>query len=413
MAASISEILGILGERGISPDSVDPIDDDPELEIDFPDIGDLEEGETIYRTSLAEVLGNSNGEFDFPISDDPRLREWWDDIEKIIDDEDERIAEKARKRILGKDRPAPEPHCAWYCPIHYFGSGWGIYIRESCILSIAKDIACEINWRNVTLPRHAIPSQLLRCAFYVFFLHEQFHHKVESLGFRLLISTATDRYRPYKARVYRPSYLSSDCLEESLANADSYRRLSEPRFTKRISPPIRAGLRKLLKLSFAVQPPGYKDALNYLDPEKYRPGLYQLQSQMLDGALVTTTPHTDWSIATNMIKSLMNIEDDIYVVLPIGARPIFNPTTLDPGVTTSSRNLVSALQKHFGYRVVSGRGKGSHIWLEKEGSPPITVPANRPTLSPKVVKDAIKAIGDYPISRLPDLLNGRLSEAMA
>jgi hypothetical protein len=35
----------------------------------------------------------------------------------------------------------PEPHCAWYCPIHFFGHGWGIYIRESCILSTAMDIA--------------------------------------------------------------------------------------------------------------------------------------------------------------------------------------------------------------------------------------------------------------------------------
>ena len=413
MVASISEILGTLSERGIRPDSEEPSDIETGIEIDYPDIGDLNEDETVYRTSIAEVLGNSNGELDLPIMDDPRMREWWDDIERVIESEETKIAEKAKRRILQRDRPAPEPHCAWYCPIHYFGRSWGIYIRESCILSISKDIACEIDWRQVKLPRHAIAAELLRSAFYVFFLHEQFHHKVESLGFRLLVSTASDRYRPYKTKVYRPAYLSSDCLEESLANADSYRRLSEPRFTKRISSPIRTGLRKFLRSSFAMQPPGYKDALNYLDPADYQAGIYKLQSQMLDCALVTRTPQADWALATNMIKSLMNIEDDIFVVLPVGARPIFNPTTLDPGITTSSRNLVAALQKHFGYHVAPGRGKGSHIWLEKKGAPPITVPANRPTLSPKVIKDALQAIGDYPLSKLPDLLSGRLTEGMA
>lgn len=413
MKLSISEVLGVLASRGILPYSDEPLIEIPEDEIEFPEIGDLEENETVYRTSLNEVFGNSNGELDFPLSDDPRLREWWDGIKRIIDSEEAKIAEKAKKRHLGQGPAAPEPHCAWYCPIHYFGSSWGIYIREDCILSIAKDIACEVDWGKVKLSHHMIQAELLRCAFYVFFLHEQFHHKVESLGFRLLVSTATDRYRPYKSKVYRPSYLSKDCLEESLANADSYKRLSEPRFTKRISSPIRTGLREFMRTSFKMQPPGYKQALDYLSPAKFQAGLYKLQSQMLDGALVPSTPLTDWALATNMIKSLMNIEDDIFVVLPIGARPIFNPTALDPGITTSSRNLVSALQKHFGYKVIPGRGKGSHIWLEKSGLPPITVPANRPTLSPKVIKDALQAIGNYPLSKLPDLLSGRLREAMA
>ena len=407
MKLSTSQILDILARRGITPDSDEPVEGVPAPEDDLPEIGELDENETVYRTSLKKVLGNSNGELDYPISENPRISEWWSDIERVIGSEDERKAEKEKWNTSQNNRPAPEPNCAWYCPVHYFGDSWGIYIRESCILSTAKDIACEIDWRHVKLSPGRIQVELLRCAFHVFFLHEQFHHKVESLGFRLVISTNSDRYRPYKAKVYRPAYLSSQCLEESLANADSYRRLDEQRFNKRISSEIKIGLRKFLKSSFSMQPAGYREASKFLDHPNNQKGLYELQSQMLDGALVTSTPPADWSLATNMIKSLMNIEDDIYIVLPIGARPIFNPTTLDPGVTTSSRNLVAALIKHYSYRVVTG-GKGSHIRLKKKGSPSITVPANRRTLSPEVMKNAIQAIGNYPLTRLPDLLDGSL-----
>lgn len=99
-----------------------------------------------------------------------------------------------------------------------------------------QDIARAVSWLGVPSPlasRSAIARQLLRSAFYVFYLHEQFHHKVESLGFRLLITTGADRYRPYKTNVYRRTYLTVDCLEESLANAESYLRLSEERYKQR------------------------------------------------------------------------------------------------------------------------------------------------------------------------------------
>jgi hypothetical protein len=104
-----------------------------------------------------------------------------------------------------------------------------------------------------------------------------------------------------------------------------------------------------------------------------------------------------------MITALMNISDDIYIVLPRGARPIFKPTSIDPGATTSSKALVSALTKYYGYHLTTG-GKGSHVKLTKPGAPPIIVPGNRSVVSPGVVKQVLRAIGGYPLSRLPDVL---------
>jgi hypothetical protein len=406
MPIPTSDILDILHAHGILPeDGLDGFDQPTSVGRAFPEIGEIEEGETVYATSIGEVFrADEDGESDIFGFDDPRIREWWAAVAKIIE------TGLTRDRVNPWDeesQDAPEPHCAWYCPIHFFGHGWGIYIRESCILSCALDIAGFVDWRAVHTSPSSICRQLLLSGFYVFFLHEQFHHKVESLGFRLLISTGADRYRPYKGNVYRPTFLTRNCLEESLANAESYRRLGESRYTQRVDKPILQGLRALLKTSIPMQPPGYAEGVQYLGEAAYRNGLHRLQSQILDGLLSPKTPAKYWAVAPNMITALTDITDDIYVVLPQGARPIFRPTSVDPGATVSTGALVGALTRHYGYEHVPG-GKGSHVKLKKAGAQTIILPGNRPVLPPGVVKHALEAIGRYPISRLPDLLEGRL-----
>ena len=375
-------------------------------ELEFPEVGEIAEGETVYTTSIAEVLGQHEREGgNLSILDDPRISDWWAEIEDVI-----KVGElqgPAPGLISEREEP-PEPLCGWYCPIHFFGHGWGIYIRENCILALAVTIARFVDWRRVRSSPPAIAQQLLRSAFYVLFLHEQFHHKVESFGFRLLVATGGDRYLNYKSKVYRPKYLTSACIEESLANAESYRRLGESRYAARVEPPVRDGLRAYLKASIPSQPPGYAEGVNYLSEPSYRQGLYQLQSQIVDGAVPPVTPPKHWAVAPNVITALADITSDIYVVLPLGARPIFRPTSVDPGFTVSSRALETALKKHHGYRPVAG-GKGSHVKMAKSGAPVIVIPGNRAVLSLGVVKQALAAIGGHPISKLPDLLEGRLA----
>ncbi len=401
MAINTPKILDILNAHGIVPE-------EHAQDLEFPEISDIDEGETVYTTSITEVFrGDDEGGNNIIAIDDGRIEEWWEEILQIMDGEQSaRVRRIARGPGDESVRPL-EPHCAWYCPLHFFGHGWGIYIRESCILEYTKDIAAFINWHKVHASHSAIARQLLSSAFYVFFLHEQFHHKVESLGFRLLISTGKDRYRPYKTKVYRAAYLTRDCLEESLANAESYRRLNESRYMQRVEEPIRDGLRNFLRTTMPGQPPGYAEGVHYFPAATYRNGLYKLQSQTLDSLLIPATPIEYWSVAPNMITALTDITDNIYVVLPQGARPIFHPTSVDPGATVSTNALAGALTKHYGYQHVPG-GKGSHVKLKKPGGQTIILPGNRPVLSPGVVKHALDAVGGHPISRLPDLLGGRL-----
>jgi hypothetical protein len=228
MTIPTSSILDVLAAHNTRPLEEDMTD------IELPEIGKIGDNETVYSTSIGEVFGRGDepaSEGGILDTDDPCLRGWWAEIERMID------SQRDLSRTGHQGRPArqepPEPHCAWYCPIHFFGHGWGIYIRESCILPLATDIATFVDWLSVLASRWEIHRHLLRSAFYVLFLHEQFHHKVESLGFRLLISTRVDRYRPYKTNVHRRTFLSSDCIEESCK-----RRRENPSGLKRPGCPV-------------------------------------------------------------------------------------------------------------------------------------------------------------------------------
>jgi predicted RNA binding protein YcfA (HicA-like mRNA interferase family) len=405
MPTSTADILNILSEYNIRPG------EDEWAEISLPAVGHIEEGDAVYSTSVADLQLEAEGaEGDLKLFElkDERIQNWYAQFEKILDG-----GPNAGWEWLGKNNgrggiaTPPEPHCAWYAPMHFFGHGWGIYLREDCILSHALFVAARVDWADVRAPRTEWARQLLRTAFYSFVLHEFFHHKVESLGLRLLVATGVDRYRPYKSSVYRPSFNTRACLEESLANADSYNRLNEPHFSKRVDPAIRIGLRKHLYFSFNVQPPGYAQAINFLDKDSFTLGLYNLQSQVLHGVLQPPNMAHHWAVAPNMITSLLDLTDEIYVILPQGAQPLFKPASIDPGPTVSSNDLINALGRHYGYQQVQG-GKGSHVKLAKPNAPTLIIPGNRPVLSPGVVKQALGAIGGHPLSSLPLLLRGQL-----
>jgi hypothetical protein len=304
MPLGIEQVLEVL--RGCDIEMPDAIN-----QTNLPDVGRVEASETIYSTSIEAVFAE-------------------DDNSLSADFEDEQL--EGRSEVLAQP---PEPHCAWYCPIHFCGRKWGIYIRERCVLSYAREIfrfADRGALSRSGVDQWQIRRECQRAAFYALYLHEQFHHKVESLGFRLLVTTGSDRYRPYKQNVYRSTYLTADCLEETLANAESYRRLNEDRYTKRLSKPVREALRRFLNASFRRQPPGYREGEFFVAENRYRNGLSELQSQVLDGRIPPRTPTRNWLIAPKVITSLMDISDKIYIILPVGARPIFRPTSIDPTV---------------------------------------------------------------------------------
>ena len=71
--------------------------------------------------------------------------------------------------------------------------------------------------------------------------------------------------------------MTADCLEESLANAESFCRLAEPRYAQRVDKAILDGLRRFLKTAIPLQPPGYAVGVRYFAKASYRKflGLWQ------------------------------------------------------------------------------------------------------------------------------------------
>ena len=123
MAISTAQILDVLQQYGIRP-----LEDDY-AEIDLPGIGEIGSNETVYTTSLDNVFGRGVHQGEIRISEteieEPRIREWRQALMEIIG--------SAEWPALHPARPPqpPEPHCAWYCPIHFYGYDWGMVERPS------------------------------------------------------------------------------------------------------------------------------------------------------------------------------------------------------------------------------------------------------------------------------------------
>lgn len=400
MATTTSQILQVLAEYGITPLGSDPRDGEFTSEID--------ESESVFEIDLNDILGKE----DSSDNDDHKLGDF-DPFEAL----DEYLREmRGRDDYAGRDVSGPfdsqsisgripEPYCAWYCPIHFYGPDWGIYIRETCVIRQAYGIASFTRGRPKG-NKWKFAERVFRASFFAFYLHEQFHHKVESLGLRLLVASGADKYRPYQVNVYAPNYNSLNCIEESLANADSVRRLSEPRYSRRLGPTVLGALGDFLRHTIPLQPYSYGLGLKFVDDQPNEDGLWELQSQVLTGTFPTGFPSHRWSVARQMIRSAMDIDRTIYAILPRGARPILPWGHIKPAPTVSSRDFISASRKYYGFEEVPG-GKGSHVKLKHSDGRTLIIPGDRKDLRPGTLRNSLETLGRFELRQLPEVLSGK------
>ena len=288
--------------------------------------------------------------------------------------------------------------CAWYQPIHFFGYDWGIFIREDCLKTNAIRIASYLQLDRPPKNRSLLAKAVLRASFITFFLHEHYHHKVESLGFRMHVIQGTSAYLPYKRKIYRKTLKTDDCIEEGLANASAYRRLASSPYNNFVGDSVRRAAREYLKWSFRYDPPGYRLASNLLGA-----GFTQtenlLKGQVKESQLKPKQSRDDWENSPDIMRPFFRVDQNIYTVVSKGKRSIL-PTTTDP--KSCSTQAMTKIYEGRGYKAVPG-GKGSHVKLKKPGSKTMILPGNRKDLSCGVIKEALKAIGSKP-SALPELL---------
>ena len=392
---------------------VELLDRDGALELDIEErtYGEVDEPVSIDWGSLFPGQNVAKGTPDWELVDDP----WNSDLPDEIVDEISAAVESERGVLdspFGPSFPedverSAEPIwevCAWYQPIHYFGHDWGIYIREDCLLKLAVNIARHLRvdpWQAAA-GRTSLAKAVIRSAFAAFFLHEHFHHKVESLGLRMHVLFGRSAYLPYKKNVYRPNYLTDDCLEEAMANADSYRRLSTQPYSRLIGKAVLQAALAHLEATFQTDPPGYRMANRYLTKGSFDSGASLLQGQVKEALLKPTQPPGDWLAAKQLLRSYFSVHSNIYTVVPRGKRP-FLPSKVIPK-TCSSKEMIK-LYKSRGYIEAVG-GKGSHVKLKKAGAPTMHLPGNRRTLSPGVLNGALKTLGNYTINDIDRLIGG-------
>ena len=346
---------------------------EPPQGIQFPEIGPEEELVPINEEIFKGSPPNFNDKEELPPIDDDDS-DFLEDLIKIFDEdlecddpEDEHLGSYGSGLGSSITSVSSLVTPAWYQPIHFFGHDWGIFIRLDCLHYQAKGIAREFKRQNKALIRQHGAYQVARkcknifrkASFYCYYLHESYHHKVESFGFRLHV-TRGPRYVDYKRNVYRPNFLTKHCLEESLANASSFHRLSDKTYRDRLGPEITQAAKSFLEKRFHLASPGYREAIQYLTINRFLAGEREVQSQIMDGALNYQTNPDLWIIAKGMMTGMCNIKSQIYQIVSPNHKPVLPQPILH--LVISSQSMVKAAKLR-GYTIKQG-GKGSHIKME-------------------------------------------------
>ena len=393
---------------------------------DLPLIGNVLEDEIIKITSLNEIDSERKSPEDNLIEDEDGDSKKIEDLpEHEVFDEIKDIIENSRNRgeaingnitvVSDNDITKRVEPCAWYQPLHFYKSHWGIFIREKCVIDMMRNLTSAINWGKVKKITKYTYYDLRDISFYYYYFHEQFHHKVESFGLRLLAAKTTDSYLGYKSRVYRPNLLTDMCLEESLATAESFLRFNDGKYKRRFDSYLRRKAQDLIYNTIQMSPPGYREGSSYLSSNSYKNGINRLQSQILEGSLYPKANIKHWNTANQMTRGLRGINSEIYSIINLGSNSIFE-VGFDPKFTTSTKAIIKALQKYYGFSLLHGKGKGSHQKLVNNNVSPsvvVNIPGNRSVVAPGIVNQILKKVtGSGSLNQLPKLLNGSLSSPL-
>lgn len=227
--------------------------------------------------------------------------------------------EQFRERITGSKReflPPPvdiDAH-AWYLPIHYYGPKWGIYVKEEAIELIAGYI-----FDRLAAPTGSVTeAQLLhQAAASTLYLHEAFHHKVESFAIRLEIARRAPVYIPYFENVYCATHGTNLQVEEIVATNEMYRRLQERTYRERLSADVYDATRKFLRQWIPTLPPSYRLGLSRGAGQRVN----ELCSQISEGAERPSQPPADWDVAPQMTRGLFSKDTVVYILVPRRPRP--------------------------------------------------------------------------------------------
>lgn len=285
------------------------------------DIGEIEAGNELYRgeryrIDLREIFTNEANNFS---------PEWLRRLE--LDAEVDELIRKAwESREVREDDAAGGPRntsvfdiLAWYQPIHFYGGAWGIYITTKGIVRLAEVAAGEAQATGGTAVNFQDPGFKRKCllaGFSSLYLHEAYHHKVESFALRLAVIERRSSCAEYKENVYRLQLHNGvGPLEESLANADAYRRLRETKYSRILTAEIVTMTRRALAEFFKTSPPGYKKASNYFGSKLFEQGQHRLMSEIQEASVAISRDLNEWEVSPHLFRGFSNFNSNIWLVV--------------------------------------------------------------------------------------------------
>jgi len=280
---------------------------------------------------------------------------------------------------------------AWYQSIHKYGYAWGICLGEKLVRKIALEIATIEGNRITNLPNECVVVQLIAAATFCLYLHERFHHRVESFAIRTQIVDGRPCYLPYMRSVYRFAKLTDDLIEEALAEAESIREISNMgRFRDALHPIVLKSTIEYLKKAIPLGPPGYRRGLSYTQDKKMESGLGFLWSQMRGLSPKPTQPSDEWVLLGRIHDALLECRHDIWIVKN-GRHSVFPLEDSQP--TCSSDDLKELLLRH-GYHTISE--PNDPIQRLKKNKKEVDIHPGYKRVPHGVLKNVLRAVANDP-----------------
>ncbi|MCU0665469.1 MAG: type II toxin-antitoxin system HicA family toxin [Myxococcota bacterium] len=274
---------------------------------------------------------------------------------------------------------------AWYQSFHrYEEEFWGIHFAAGTLDTVVADFASDVQKRRLSRLPRTLAATLM---FEMTLAHELFHARADFICAWLELATSKKHYLPYKKNIYDALRFTEDWREEALANWVAHQwlmtnvaRLQGDGLVDDI-----AGLQSLVADWLDFSPEGYR---------RWRDGNThdawdRLGSELTHGRPCprSSTPLSNPLGEVLRAGALIDLHD-----CDVPSYWVGRGVVADMLFSSPAREEIVGVLKHFGYRLLSRRGKGSHQFWEGPGGRGFTLPKRDP-LSVGVFHELLEHFG--------------------
>jgi hypothetical protein len=275
---------------------------------------------------------------------------------------------------------------AWYQPHHFYSSNrWGIYFDAKKMDKLAFTLSQDLRPLSIKGNIYSFASKL---AMNLVYQHELFHAKVEAITTWIELLSQKAKYIKYSENVYQKSFLKNSCLEEALANWNSW--IFDIRLIGELDSFQFQSVKSIIEDYLDASPPGYDQWAIGKTTMSWK----TFGSQISTGKLTKLKNELPLDVMFDETYFQFHFLPSDIPIYFIGdgqilSRLISAPSTLR---LPPRRELRKVIEKFYGYSLDPKGGKGSHEkWIGDNGRFFI-IPGTDP-VSPPVFKTFLHHFG--------------------